>query len=89
MQPGWHAVVPSDYAITQVLLALEAGQLDLPLSGLGLGECQSLRDLTSVPDELSKKMLLDMTSRVVNGMRFRQCAGDAAHQATLKYTGKQ
>ncbi|KAK9826080.1 hypothetical protein WJX74_010878 [Apatococcus lobatus] len=87
VHPGWHAVVPSDYAITQVLLALEAGQLDLPLSGLGLGGCQSLRDLTCFPDALSKKMLLEMTSRVVNGMSFRQFAGDTADQATLKYTG--
>lgn len=88
VNPGWHAVVPSDYAVTQVLLARETGRLDLPMSRLGIEGCQSLGDLVAIPDELSKKLMLEMTSKVVNGMSFRKCAGDAGDQAALRYTGK-
>lgn len=88
LHPGWHAVVPCDYAVTQVLLAREAGRLDLPMAKLGIEGCQSLGDLTAIPDDLSKKLMLELTSKVVNGMSFRKCAGDAGDQAALKYTGK-
>ena len=53
VHPSWHTVVPSVDAITQVILAWEADQLDLPLSSSGIEGCQSLRNLSAIPVELS------------------------------------
>ncbi len=90
VHPGWHCVVPSRCSITDIYMALDHGDLDLPMETLHIGQRQHklLRDLTAIPAHQYRSYFIEMTQPVLAGMRSTKDHGDAAHQSALKSAGK-
>ncbi len=90
VHPGWHAVIPCTHTISEIYMAMELGNLHLPvsLSATGQGHEQHLRDLTAIPAHQHSARLIELTSRVVKGMRCVRERGDAVHDMALQNMGE-
>ncbi|KAK9865669.1 hypothetical protein WJX84_006738 [Apatococcus fuscideae] len=88
-EPGWHAVVPCQRRIPFIYLALEAGELDVPvtLPGPKHRSRKTLRDLAAIPLDQQGPVFAEMHQHVAAAMRSKKKDGDACHQAVLKLTG--
>ncbi len=90
VHPGWHAVVPCTHTISEIYVALELGNLHLPvsLSDIGQGHERHLRDLAAISAHQHSARIIGLTCRIVKGMRSVRQRGDAVHGMALQNTGE-
>ena len=90
VHPGWHEVVPGTHTITEIYLALEFGNLDLPveMSLIEQGQARYLRDLAAIPAHQHSSRLIERGKHTIAGMRSMKVQGDAAHRKAMDNMGK-
>ena len=89
VHPGWNAVVPCQATMQEVYVALESGNLDLPIrlktsQGKTL---TSLREVMAIPTHQQAPMLVEANARIVNANHFKQAHGDEYYQTMLRTVG--
>ena len=74
VQPGWHAVVPCQRRIPFIYLALEAGELDVPvtLPGPKHRSRKTLRDLAAIPLDQQGPVFAEMHQHVAARHAFQE-----------------
>ena len=88
VNPGWDAVIPCPHGIKSVYMALDSGNLDLPISLSSCGSrFSSLRALVDTPLNLQQPLLVKNWLRVFNAQQLQRTTGDAGHNATLASIG--
>ncbi len=81
---------PASTQSPEIYLALESGDLDLPInmSGMGHGEQKCLRDLIAIPINQQKPLFAELLQPLIAGMQSMKMPGDAAHLTVLRHAGK-
>lgn len=89
VHPGWNAIVPCQATMQEVYVALECGNLDLPIRlKTSQGKTiTSLREVMAIPTHQQAPMLVEANARIVNANYFKQADGDEYHRTMLRTVG--